>query len=460
PGGARWLLPAGAACAVLAAFAAPGPFFALAFPAYLLLKARQRHLFEGRRALLVTLVAAAVLRLSLVLVYQAAVYWSRLSVDFFGDARGYTHVGLYIASLLRGEMVNAGEDAFASWFVAHEAPGLREGGYWTDAGGFPSLLGYHVSAYSYAMGWLFAIFGFSPLMIKLLNSMLSVWTGVVVYLLARDLWGERAGVAAARFFLFFPSVVFWSITGLKDTVIIAGLVTCVWCATRYLRDGGAGYLVLGAGLTGAAWTIRTALVGPLVLALLMAVATRMARALGGVAPRIFLTAGMIVLGGWLAMSYPSIISFSKSVSEGWVHGEGTVYRIFPARFYLEENQASPSLTAGELLGVLLIATAYGVFSPFPWEITTNLQRIALPQVLVWYGLFPFFIIGLRQGLRQSRALLPMLVLGVGLVGIIALGSGNVGSAFRHRDMLTPFYLVLASGGLCHILGWPKADGVG
>ena len=105
-------------------------------------------------------------------------------------------------------------------------------------------------------------------------------------------------------------------------------------------------------------------------------------------------------------------------------------------------------TPGKAVAFLPIGIAYFLLSPFPWQITSPLEVLSLPEMLLIYGLVPAMIRGVRHIVRvQFRESLQMLLLTSLLTISYALGEGNVGTLYRHRAQAIGFYLIFASVGL-------------
>jgi hypothetical protein len=102
---------------------------------------------------------------------------------------------------------------------------------------------------------------------------------------------------------------------------------------------------------------------------------------------------------------------------------------------------------------LPVGLAYFLLAPFPWSTTGALQRITLPESLVWYVLFFCALRGgwlaIRHDLR--RYTVPLAVL-LTVTFAYALVEGNVGTAYRHRAQVLPLFFVLAAVGLRDLWG--------
>ena len=91
---------------------------------------------------------------------------------------------------------------------------------------------------------------------------------------------------------------------------------------------------------------------------------------------------------------------------------------------------------------------YFWFSPFPWQMRSALQLLSLPEMLMIYALTPAIIRGVAFTIRHRlrEAMQPFLLTGF-LTLAYALGSGNVGTLYRHRAQSIVFYLMFGAVGL-------------
>ncbi|HEX7174953.1 MAG TPA: hypothetical protein VF240_06705, partial [Pyrinomonadaceae bacterium] len=91
---------------------------------------------------------------------------------------------------------------------------------------------------------------------------------------------------------------------------------------------------------------------------------------------------------------------------------------------------------------------YLLFAPFPWQLVNLRQSLTLPEMLVWWGAFPFLVVGLWFTVRyRMRQALPILVFTTMLTLAYSVFQGNVGTAYRQRSQLLVFYFIFASVGL-------------
>ena len=97
------------------------------------------------------------------------------------------------------------------------------------------------------------------------------------------------------------------------------------------------------------------------------------------------------------------------------------------------------------------------FLPFPCCLEGKRQIAAVVIQLVGYLLIPFAFLGLVRSIINSPPLgILLFVLFAGVSIPISILDANVWTLVRHRDLLTPLFIVLASGGLSAV--WSRLNG--
>jgi hypothetical protein len=105
-------------------------------------------------------------------------------------------------------------------------------------------------------------------------------------------------------------------------------------------------------------------------------------------------------------------------------------------------------TPEAVLAFLPTALVYFFFSPFPWQITTVLKTMSLPEMLIVYWLTLPTVRGLWSAIRERMRECLVLLLTMGFLTLAyAVGEGNVGTLYRHRAQTVPFYLIFAALGI-------------
>lgn len=99
------------------------------------------------------------------------------------------------------------------------------------------------------------------------------------------------------------------------------------------------------------------------------------------------------------------------------------------------------------LFIFLKGLAYALFSPFLWDIQSKPQLMAYPQILFMMLGFLFLLRGTVFSVaRAPRFFFPITFILLAFLVIFSLTEGNIGAAFRHRELFLPCYLLFFSVG--------------
>jgi hypothetical protein len=133
---------------------------------------------------------------------------------------------------------------------------------------------------------------------------------------------------------------------------------------------------------------------------------------------------------------------------GFFKTGGSVYKVYDDGFY--DGYVS-DLRLSNVVLYMVKGWIYFVFSPFPWNITSTLQLVTMPQVILWYVLAFFAVWGLF-GITKARAMYSLVVLTYIFVITFSMGmiSGNMGTALRHRDVILPLFFIFSAAGIVRI----------
>ncbi|HYX40618.1 MAG TPA: glycosyltransferase family 39 protein, partial [Pyrinomonadaceae bacterium] len=297
----------------------------------------------------------------------------------------------------------------------------------------------------YYIAAIYALVGRNMLAVQFINSIMGAATAPAAYLCARHIFNNQlvarlTGLLAA----FFPSLVLWSAQGLKDGPIVF-LLALAMLATLKLgeRLSVRHIIVLGAALL-ALLSLRfytfymmiIAVGGSFVIGMRQLTAQSLLRQLA------------IIVSLGLALTYWGVLRTASTQFERF----GSLESV--QRSHLDQAGAQSSFskdvdvsTTTGALSAIPLGLVYLLLAPFPWQVTNLRQTITLPEMLIWWSLFPLLVLGLRFTLKyRLRQALPILLFTTMLTLAYSIFQGNVGTAYRQRAQLLIFYFIFAAVG--------------
>lgn len=93
---------------------------------------------------------------------------------------------------------------------------------------------------------------------------------------------------------------------------------------------------------------------------------------------------------------------------------------------------------------------YALFAPFPWQIDRRADLVVVPEMLVWYVALAGAVAALWRRRKSWRRLFAVAAFAMGMLLLLALVEGNVGTLYRHRAMSVPWILLLSSPALAQL----------
>lgn len=333
-------------------------------------------------------------------------------------------------------------------FFAIDSEGYAELGrrlslHWRNLGENPVRSGGWQIGYPLINGFFFWLYGRGEMGAVVLNVFMGVWTSLASFFLARRVLGRRAAWIAGVLTALFPSLVLWSVLNLRDAPTTFLTTLIVLLGVRAYQSNRPLDLFLALGALIVLSTLRDYMAFLVAGGLTVGIIAALRRGRIGIA----LVSGLVLL---LAATFVAesvgilskaadgeLLQTATGIREGMRSGAGSA-------FGSGYDTSSPV----GAMRYLPVGLAYILLAPFPWKVSSLLQLATLPEVMIWYAIIPFFLVGLIDAFRNgSRAnLLVLSALGAVLVSY-ALVEGNVGTAYRHRAQIMPLALVYAAAGM-------------
>lgn len=303
---------------------------------------------------------------------------------------------------------------------------------WTKISGHP---GYYL-----LVGTLYALFGPNILLGQNLNVLASALTVLAVYYLGREVSPDpRVARLACLGFAWFPNSIFWSTQLLKDSLIVALEVMLslelVRLINRPFRLATLLRLLLWTSLLAELRFYLPVMIFASCGCVYLAVAWRSRGGRPGTSLVFLAVLALTCVIGWQLtgsplgpyLQAPNIAAFRASTMGG------------ESDFGKQADLASPE----GLLQFLPVGIAYFLAGPLPWEAQRLSQYLTWFDIPIWYPTLALGAIGMGTLLRRRQAL-PLFAICAGLTLFYSLLLANLGTAYRMRLQVTPFFLIAAA----------------
>lgn len=307
----------------------------------------------------------------------------------------------------------------------------------------------HASSYwgmLYMVAAIYAVIGRNVLAVQFVSAVAGAATAPAIFLCARHIFQNvRVARLSAYFVAFFPSLVLWSSQALKDGMIVFCLAVIMLATLKLGEKWSIKYFVV----------LLCALLG--VFGLRFYIFYMVVAAIGGtfiigmraVTSQSLLRQFIIVAGLGLAMTFLGVLRTASTQLEAY----GSLEAVQRNRSYIATSgragfnaDADVSTTTGAI-SAIPVGLLYLLFAPFPWQLTNLRQSISLPEMLIWWSLFPLLVLGLWFTLKyRLRQALPILMFTGMLTLAYSIYQGNIGTAYRQRAQLLVFYFIFVAVG--------------
>ena len=355
------------------------------------------------------------------IVLASVIYMGRMEEFFGGDANTYDIFG---QSLRQGWH---GDEYHMQKYQSFIASGAGAWGMlWLVAGIYETV-------------------GRNLLAVQLVNAAIGAATGVVVYYTAIALYNNvRVAKLAGLLVTFFPSLILWSSQALKDGLIILALAMSILATLRLMEKITAGWVAV---ITVSLLTLLS-LRFYIFYMMTAAVAGSFVIGMKSLSAQAFLHRFVAVAAIGMAFTWFGVLQYAGNQFDRFAN----LKQIQMSR----QDQATTGSgfakdvdiqTTEGALSVIPMGIVYLLFAPFPWQFSTLRQSITLPEMIVWWFVFPLLVLGLWYSIKHRlRQVSPIVIFTTMLTLAYSLFQGNVGTAYRQRSQLLVFYFIFVAVG--------------
>jgi hypothetical protein len=105
---------------------------------------------------------------------------------------------------------------------------------------------------------------------------------------------------------------------------------------------------------------------------------------------------------------------------------------------------APTALVGRTISYLPVGVSHALFAPFPWRADALSDRIASIEMPIWYVLLVAAVATTWRQRARLRGMILLVLYVLGVIAVLSLVEGNVGTLFRHRAMVIPTVIILAA----------------
>ena len=312
-------------------------------------------------------------------------------------------------------------------------------------GAYPEWLYDHTATLLVPISGLYAVLGPVKLAGQLYVALLGAATAAITVRLVLEFGNRRTALVAGLIVALLPSQVLWSSIIMKDAAVWATLAALALAVAIGARSTGWRLLLCAAGavvlLLLLGWlrrhTLEVALVAIVIATLFSDRPWWFVRVGGAVAI-------LVCLPLFFAMGPAGEPFVTGAIDPGLqraLNAQG-------ARTGVVETEAASDQGLTANLAYLPKGITVVALRPWPWEADggagVDLARV---EVLVWYPLLFFALLGVPSVWARRRTLAFPVVCSGGILLMYGLAEGNLGTAFRHRGELVWTVAILAALGV-------------
>ena len=297
----------------------------------------------------------------------------------------------------------------------------------------------------------FSISHISPICTKLFAAFIGALSPLLFYVSIAKIVKQKIALLATLLFACWPSYVYHTLGGLKEPYVIFSVVFFLYCAVNFFHQKKMAFLIWVPCLFISLLVVKyvACIFWAMALCLLMFRFLSL-RNCKKIAVIMFLC---VISLPWILEEYHIGFLLNKHMSVSTIDDGGYklfsfeevkgVYRYDQTLLFKENGH----LKVVPWMVLVFKGFIYAHFSPFLWNIKIQTQLLAYPQVLFSMFGFIFLLVGISSSMISNfRLFFPILFfLGIYTIGF-SITEGNIGAAFRHRDLFLPLYIFLFSIG--------------
>ena len=312
----------------------------------------------------------------------------------------------------------------------------------------------NITAYDFFASFVYSITGYSPLSLFFISAFAGSMAALFVYLIAKELFNKKVARISSLLVFFWPSFIMWATQNLKETMIAMFICILLWTIFYMHRYPLPGFLLLSIASVWALLKIGPAyLVAVICAVFLVALFLLINHLLKNKSIAVLAVCLLCLLAFFLFKEHVvDVLALKYGEGSFNIKSYNSIFSFLnyhrSVRSYgrLQFFEGADISSLGKTMAFAPLGLLYAIFAPFPWQVGSFMQIMAVPETLIFYILFPFTLKGIifayKKRFNQGMLLLSVIMIILLLLGLV---EGNSGTLFRHRSIA--FHLLFVFTGL-------------
>lgn len=301
---------------------------------------------------------------------------------------------------------------------------------------------YGIGFIGYVYSIFYAAYGYAPTQILILNTLLNLLTGIIIYKLGQKLFNQKVAFIAVTLYLFNPIAFYYSTTKAKDTLSAFIFYLLIYLTILLVKEKRAVYFLLIIPLLIFAKLLMEFYFKPILLFLAVYFSLSFFRK--------WLIATAIFLLSFLSFAHIGFIK--EKIVEIFTTGSGIHYyqTISGGQNYNLLIFGPNMLEYSVIQKVIYFVNSWYhlIFEPILSRNISVSLFFYYPFKIIWVLMSILGVLGIISSFRYNdkgrRENLLLLLFLFGIGSILAMSSGNVGTMLRHRSIIDPVIIIYAS----------------
>lgn len=318
---------------------------------------------------------------------------------------------------------------------------------WKSGAPFEFITGAYL--YSLIIGLVYFVSDRSPVLIQALNVLMGSFTVYIIAVTAHTLYNSRTARIAGWIAAFFPALVLYSAITMREVAVVFPFALSVLFFVRWLKDDRSVQLIKSLACLLVSGLFHTGMLFITIVPVSFWL-YRMLRAFVKIKKRTFVAKVLASVLIVLLIGFPLVTgaglekvgNLGKLIEPEYLGARHETQARDRAAYLTDLTISSPA----DLVYAAPAKAVYFLFAPFPWQVSEAIDFVGMIDGLCYLGLVGTGFFGLRQIRRKHGrdVYWGVILLLIVAVGVFAMGTGNYGTALRHRAKLVFLFLILAS----------------